>query len=95
MGRDNQAKDRQLVRKAYKEARRASYARILIVTEGSKTEPRYLEEIRAAAREPGRIGAGALPLACGVGAERSIRSRIMPVFRAWGACQPGDDVPHH
>ncbi|MEW5757232.1 MAG: RloB family protein [Pseudomonadota bacterium] len=48
MGRDNQPKDRQLARKAHKEARRASYARILIVTEGSKTEPLYLEEIRAA-----------------------------------------------
>ncbi|MBI2306304.1 MAG: RloB domain-containing protein [Rhodocyclales bacterium] len=48
MGRDNQPKDRQLRRKAAKEARRASYARILIVTEGSKTEPLYLEEIRAA-----------------------------------------------
>lgn len=48
MGRDNQAKDRQLRRKAAKEARRASYARILIVTEGSKTEPLYLEEIRTA-----------------------------------------------
>lgn len=48
MGRDNQAKDRQLRRKATKETRRASYARILIVTEGSKTEPLYLEEIRAA-----------------------------------------------
>ena len=48
MGRDNQAKDRQLRREAAKSARRASYARILIVTEGSKTEPLYLEEIRAA-----------------------------------------------
>ena len=48
MGRDNQAKDRQLRRKATKETRRASYARILIVTEGSKTEPLYLEDIRAA-----------------------------------------------
>lgn len=48
MGRDNQAKDRQLRRKVVKESRRASYARILIVTEGSKTEPLYLEEIRAA-----------------------------------------------
>lgn len=48
MGRDNQAKDRQLARKAQKGARRASYARVLIVTEGSKTEPLYLEEIRAA-----------------------------------------------
>lgn len=64
MGRDNQPKDRQLRRKAVKEARRASYARILIVTEGSKTEPLYLEEIRAAYQlhsanvevQPGRLG---------------------------------------
>lgn len=64
MGRDNQAKDRQLRRKATKEARRASYARILIVTEGSKTEPLYLEEIRAAHQlhsanvevQPGQLG---------------------------------------
>lgn len=48
MGRDNQPKERQLRRKSAKEANRASYARILIVTEGSKTEPLYLEEIRAA-----------------------------------------------
>ena len=34
MGRDNQAKDRQLRRKAAKKSQRASYARILIVTEG-------------------------------------------------------------
>ncbi|CAN7281561.1 RloB family protein [Pseudomonas sp. LjRoot71] len=47
MGRDNQPKARQLARKVHKESRRASYARILIVTEGSKTEPLYLEEIRA------------------------------------------------
>ena len=39
MGRDNQPKARQLARKVHKESRRASYARILIVTEGSKTEP--------------------------------------------------------
>lgn len=64
MGRDNQAKDRQLRRKSTKEARRASYARILIVTEGSKTEPLYLEEIRTAyqlhsanvAVQPGQLG---------------------------------------
>lgn len=48
MGRDNQPKDRQLRRKNTKEASRASYDRILIVTEGSKTEPLYLEEICAA-----------------------------------------------
>ena len=64
MGRDNQAKDRQLRRKAAKETRRASYARILIVTEGSKTEPLYLEEIRAVHQlhsanvevQPGQLG---------------------------------------
>lgn len=64
MGRDNQAKDRQLRRKTAKEARRASYPRILIVTEGSKTEPMYLEEIRTAhqlhtanlAVQPGQLG---------------------------------------
>lgn len=64
MGRDNQPKDRQLRRKAAKEASRASYARILIVTEGSKTEPLYLEEIRAAHQlhsanvevQPGQLG---------------------------------------
>lgn len=64
MGRDNQAKDRQLRRKTAKEARRASYARILIVTEGSKTEPLYLEEICTAhqlhsanvAVQPGQLG---------------------------------------
>ena len=64
MGRDNQPKDRQLRRKATKEARRAGYARILIVTEGSKTEPLYLEEIRTAYQlhsanvevQPGRLG---------------------------------------
>lgn len=64
MGRDNQAKERQLRRNVAKEARRASYARILIVTEGSKTEPQYLEEIRAVHRlhsanvevQPGQLG---------------------------------------
>ncbi|MCX7275977.1 MAG: RloB family protein [Burkholderiales bacterium] len=64
MGRDNQAKDRQLRRKATKASQRASYARILIVTEGSKTEPLYLEEIRAAHHlhsanvevQPGQLG---------------------------------------
>jgi hypothetical protein len=64
MGSDNQPKARQLRRKSTKEARRASYARILIVTEGSKTEPLYLEEIRAAHQlhsanvevQPGQLG---------------------------------------
>lgn len=64
MGRDNQPKDRQLRRRAAKEGRRAGYARILIVTEGSKTEPLYLEEIRTAHQlhsanvevQPGQLG---------------------------------------
>ncbi|RZU47921.1 RloB-like protein [Fluviicoccus keumensis] len=64
MGRDNQAKERQLRRKTVREGRRAGYARILIVTEGSKTEPLYLEEIRAlyqlhsanVAVQPGQLG---------------------------------------
>lgn len=64
MGRDNQPKERQLRRNAAKEANRASYPRILIVTEGSKTEPLYLEEIRSACQlhsanvevQPGQLG---------------------------------------
>ncbi len=64
MGRDNQPKARQLARKDKKEARRSSYARILIVTEGSKTEPLYFEDIRSAyqlhsanvAVQPGLLG---------------------------------------
>jgi hypothetical protein len=48
MGRDNQPKERQLARKAIKAERRAPYARVLIVSEGTKTEPLYFEEIRAA-----------------------------------------------
>ena len=47
MGSDNQPKVRQLRRKATKDGQRATYKRILIVTEGSKTEPLYLEEISA------------------------------------------------
>jgi len=50
MGRDNQPKRRQQARKLRKEAQRAPYPRILIVSEGSKTEPHYFEEIRAAYR---------------------------------------------
>lgn len=48
MGRDNQPKVRQLARREQKETRRASYVRVLIVSEGSKTEPLYFEDIRAA-----------------------------------------------
>lgn len=64
MGRDNQPKERQLRRKSAKESRRASYSRVLIVTEGSKTEPLYLREICAAHQlhsanvevQPGQLG---------------------------------------
>lgn len=47
MGRDNQPKVRQAARLARKKGQRATYDRILIVTEGSKTEPNYLGEIRS------------------------------------------------
>lgn len=47
MGKDNQPKARQAAQLARKVGRRASYDRILIVTEGSKTEPLYLGEIRS------------------------------------------------
>lgn len=46
MGRDNQPKERQARALARKKANRASYERILIVSEGEKTEPLYFEEIR-------------------------------------------------
>lgn len=47
MGKDNQPKIRQAEQLARKAGRRAGYDRILIVSEGSKTEPLYLNEIRA------------------------------------------------
>lgn len=47
MGKDNQPKHRQAAQLARKSGQRASYDRILIVTEGSKTEPLYLGEIRS------------------------------------------------
>ncbi len=50
MGRDNSPKERQQKQLARKQGRRASYDRILIVSEGSKTEPNYFSEIRAAYR---------------------------------------------
>ena len=48
MARDNSPKVRQQKQLERKQGRRASYDRILIVTEGSKTEPNYFHEIRAA-----------------------------------------------
>ena len=50
MVRDNSPKERQKEQLERKLARRASYDRILIVSEGSKTEPLYFSEIRAAYR---------------------------------------------
>lgn len=50
MARDNSPKERQKKQLERKLGRRASYDRILIVSEGSKTEPSYFREIRAAHR---------------------------------------------
>jgi RloB-like protein len=50
MVRDNSPKERQRKQLERKQGRRASYDRILIVSEGSKTEPSYFREIRAAHR---------------------------------------------
>lgn len=64
MGRDNCAKERQRRQLERKQGRRGSYDRVLIVCEGSKTEPNYFKEIRAAHRlhtanvevQPGILG---------------------------------------
>jgi hypothetical protein len=50
MGRDHSPKERQRRQLERKRTQRASYDRILIVCEGSKTEPLYFNEIRAAYR---------------------------------------------
>ena len=50
MARDNSPKERQRKQLERKLGKRASYDRILIVSEGSKTEPQYFKEIRAAYR---------------------------------------------
>lgn len=50
MARDNSPKERQKKQLERKQGRRASYDRILIVSEGSKTEPNYFREIRATHR---------------------------------------------
>lgn len=50
MGRDHSPTERQQLQLERKQGRRASYDRILIVSEGSKTEPNYFREIRAAHR---------------------------------------------
>jgi hypothetical protein len=46
MGRDNQSKDRQKARLERKTGRREPYDRLLIVCEGTQTEPNYFNEIR-------------------------------------------------
>lgn len=64
MGRDNSPKERQRKQLERKQNRRASYDRILIVSEGSRTEPNYFKEIRAEYRlhtanvevQPGALG---------------------------------------
>ncbi|SFQ30900.1 Helix-turn-helix domain of resolvase [Geopseudomonas sagittaria] len=50
MARDNSPKARQQKDLQRKQGQRASHDRILIVTEGSKTEPLYFQEIRAVYR---------------------------------------------
>lgn len=50
MARDDSPKERQRKQLERKQGRRASYDRILIVSEGSKTEPNYFREIRTAYR---------------------------------------------
>ena len=50
MARDNSPQIRQKAQLERKQNKRASYNRILIVSEGSKTEPLYFKEIRAAYR---------------------------------------------
>ena len=52
MGKDNQPKVRQAAQLARKAGRRAPCDRILIVSEGSKTEPMYLGEMRVEYRLP-------------------------------------------
>ncbi len=50
MARDHAPKERQQQQLARKQGQRASYDRMLIASEGSKTEPNYFREIRAAYR---------------------------------------------
>lgn len=50
MGRDNSPKIRQRAQLERKQNQRASYDRVLIVSEGSKTEPLYFKEIKNALR---------------------------------------------
>jgi hypothetical protein len=66
MARDNSAAERQRKQLERKLGHRASYDRLLIVCEGSKSEPNYFKDIRAAYRlqtanvevQPSRFGTG-------------------------------------
>ena len=66
MARDNSAAERQRKQLERKLGHRASYDRVLIVCEGSKSEPNYFKDIRAAYRlqtanvevQPSRFGTG-------------------------------------
>jgi len=64
MGSDNQPKHRQANKLARRKARRESFDRILIVTEGKKTEPNYFNEIKAFYRLPS-ANVSAIPSAYG------------------------------
>ena len=52
MARDNSPQEHQRKQLERKTGRRAAYARVLIVTEGSKTEPHYFQELCSALRLP-------------------------------------------
>ena len=52
MARDNHPRERQARKLARKKGTRPPYPRILIVTEGEKTEPQYFDEIRRQERIP-------------------------------------------
>lgn len=64
MGKDNQPKERQKIDLARKREKRSTYDRILIVCEGTKTEPQYFKEIQVRYRlqtanvqvEPSQLG---------------------------------------
>jgi FMN phosphatase YigB (HAD superfamily) len=64
MGRDNHPRERQARQLARKQGLREPFDRVLIVCEGSKTEPLYFQELRAYYR---------LNTAHVVGAAQSIR----------------------
>lgn len=53
MGKDNQPRDRQRAKIERKQGRRLPGRRFLVVCEGLKTEPNYLQEIKAAMQLPG------------------------------------------